>query len=168
MRCSSCQTIFPFDGKHFTKDKTRRFGFKPLCVKRNRQSCAEYRFRNLEASREKDRQRYISNSARRDSAKSRAETRYANNREQIIEYVAQRAKARQNAGLPRIINEEKRESAKEKIAFAVEVITVRTLRKAALTNEAAFVLQKTVRNVKSGNKIIREKLELLLLKEKVC
>lgn len=114
MQCKSCQNIFPFDERYFTKDKSRRFGFKPLCLECNRKSCAERRLRNLEVAREKDRQRYATNSERKESAKSRARTYYENNREQVIENVARRAKTRRDAGLPKIIDEEKRKRATHK------------------------------------------------------
>lgn len=114
IRCHSCLSTFPFDEKHFTKDKSRHFGFKALCLKCNRKSCAERRLRNLETSRERDRERYANNPARNESAKSRANARYESNREQIIEYVSSRAKARRDMGLPRVINEEKREAALRK------------------------------------------------------
>jgi hypothetical protein len=114
MRCNSCQNIFPFNEKHFTKDKTRRFGFKPLCVECNRKSCAERRLRDLEASREKDRRRYANNLLRKESAKSRAKTYYENNRESVIVNVAHRAKVCREAGLPRIIDEDKRKLAAHK------------------------------------------------------
>ncbi len=114
MQCKSCQNIFSFDEKYFTKDKSRRFGFKPLCLECNRKSCAERRLRNLEESREKDRQRYANHPVRKESAKSRARAYYENNREQVIENVARRAKIRRAAGLPRVINEEKRKLAAHK------------------------------------------------------
>ncbi len=112
--CKSCQNTFPFDEKHFTKDKSQRFGLKAIYLECNRKSCAERRLCYLEASREKDRQRYVNNSARRESAKSRAKARYENYREQIIKYVAHRAKVRRDDRLPRSINEEKREVASQK------------------------------------------------------
>ena len=114
MQCKFCQNTFLFDERYFTKDKSRRFGFKPLCLECNRNSCAERRLRNLEAAREKDRQRYATNSERKESAKSRARMYYENNRERVIENVARRAKARSTAGLPRVISMEKRKLAADK------------------------------------------------------